>query len=131
MLAVVAGVVILQQGATNAAHLQKIPYRLKIGMYKGVPHYSLPAMQSAVAVAGIQAFTVLARRGGREMGLTVAGMLSVIASLNRGNFYKSMTSYRDNTVWQDVYHAVCPNGKIAYIKLTKVEDRIVIQFKEK
>ena len=34
-------------------------------------------------------------------------------------------------VWQDVYHAPCPNGKTAYIKVTVQVGAIVIQFKEK
>jgi len=34
-------------------------------------------------------------------------------------------------VWQDVYHAPCPNGKTAYIKVTIQAGAIVIQFKEK
>ncbi|MCF8208508.1 MAG: type II toxin-antitoxin system MqsR family toxin [Rhodoferax sp.] len=34
-------------------------------------------------------------------------------------------------VWQDVYHAPCPNGKSAYIKLTLQAGAVVIQFKER
>jgi len=45
-------------------------------------------------------------------------------------FYKSMTTYADHRVWQDVYHAPCPNGKMAYIKLTLQDGAVVIQFKE-
>jgi motility quorum-sensing regulator/GCU-specific mRNA interferase toxin len=30
-----------------------------------------------------------------------------------------------------VYHALCPNGKVAYIKVTRQAGAIVIQFKEK
>ena len=69
--------------------------------------------------------------GGIAMGLTDVEMLAVIASLTRHNFYKSMTTYNNHRVWQDVYHGNCPNGLIAYIKLTMVANRIVIQFKEK
>ncbi|MGW8160341.1 MAG: type II toxin-antitoxin system MqsR family toxin [Desulfoprunum sp.] len=46
-------------------------------------------------------------------------------------FYKSMTTIHDATLWQDVYHAPCPNGKTAYIKVTLREGAVVIQFKEK
>lgn len=100
-------------------------------MEKKIPHYSLVDMQAKIAVAGRNAFTVTAINGGRAMGLTDTDLLAVIASLNRRNFYKSMTTYNDHKVWQDVYHAVCPNGRIAYIKLTEVAERIVIQVKEK
>ncbi len=69
--------------------------------------------------------------GGRQMGLTTAEMLTVIASLSRQWFYKSMTTYADHRVWQDVYHAATPARKDAYIKITLRGTSPVIQFKEK
>jgi motility quorum-sensing regulator/GCU-specific mRNA interferase toxin len=69
--------------------------------------------------------------GGRNMGLTTAEMLAVIASLSRRNFYKSMTTYNDNRVWQDVYRAATMVKKDAYIKITMSGAVPVIQFKEK
>ena len=43
-----------------------------------------------------------------------------------------MTTHADSRVWQDVYHAPCPNGTVAYVKLTlTVGGKVVIQFKEK
>ena len=65
------------------------------------------------------------------MGLTAAEMLGVIASLSRRNFYKSMTTYADHRVWQDVYHAGTPAKKDAYIKITQRDEAPAIQFKEK
>lgn len=64
------------------------------------------------------------------MGLTSAEMLAVIASLSRHVFYKSMTTYADHHVWQDVYHAPTPVRKEAYIKITMRDRAPVIQFKE-
>ncbi|MEI7455906.1 MAG: type II toxin-antitoxin system MqsR family toxin [Nitrosomonadales bacterium] len=55
----------------------------------------------------------------------------MVLALNSSWLYKSMTTHSDSTVWQDVYHAPCPNGKIAYIKLTVQAGSVVIQFKEK
>ena len=100
-------------------------------MEKLTPHYSLAAMQAMIAVTGRYAFTQTALNGGIAMGLTDVQMLDVIASLASRDFYKSMTTHGDHRVWQDVYHGSCPNGLVAYIKLTQVADRIVIQFKEK
>ena len=100
-------------------------------MEKGRPHYDLAAMQAEIAVMGRDAFTMTAIFGGAAMGLDIAEMLHVIAGLTRHEFFKSMTTYADHRVWQDVYHAPCPNGRIAYVKLTQVADHIVIQFKEK
>ena len=65
------------------------------------------------------------------MGLTTAEMLAVIAALTRRDFYKSMKAYADPHVWQDVYHAMTPVRKDAYIKITLRHWAPVIQFKEK
>lgn len=100
-------------------------------MEKSRPHYPLAVMQARIAASGREAFTQTAVAGGRAMGLTVADMLWVLGRLTGRDFYKSMTTHHDHRVWQDVYHAQCPNGFVAYIKLTEVADRIVIQFKGK
>lgn len=100
-------------------------------MEKSKAHYQLTAIQLLVAVSGIAAFTQTARINSVLMGLTAAQALSVIASLKPDMFFKSMTTTNDHRVWQDVYHAPCPNGKTAYIKLTLQSGAVVIQFKEK
>lgn len=61
-----------------------------------------------MAEAGVAAFTKTALDSGRAMGLTTTEMLGVIAELSRRNFYKSMTTYADHRVWQEVYHADTP-----------------------
>lgn len=40
-----------------------------------------------------------------------------------------MTSQADHTVWQDVYHAATPLGDV-YLKLTVVDDLLIVSFKE-
>ena len=55
----------------------------------------------------------------------------VVLSLQRSMLFKSMTTHADHRVWQDVYHAPCPNEKTAYIKVTIHAGATVIQFKEK
>jgi motility quorum-sensing regulator/GCU-specific mRNA interferase toxin len=84
-----------------------------------------------VARLGAAAFTKSALDGGRMMGLTTAEMLQVIASLSRREFHKSMTTYADHRVWQDVYQAGTPVRKDAYIKITLRDTAPVIQFKER
>jgi motility quorum-sensing regulator/GCU-specific mRNA interferase toxin len=96
-----------------------------------MPHYDLASVQADVAWLGAAAFTKIALDGGRAMGLTSAEMLAVIAALTRRDFYKSMTTYADPHVWQDVYHAMTPVRKDAYIKITLRHWAPVIQFKEK
>jgi motility quorum-sensing regulator / GCU-specific mRNA interferase toxin len=98
---------------------------------KRARHYDLTRVQADVARLGAAAFTKAALDGGRTMGLTSAEMLAVIASLTRRDFYKSMTSYADHRLWQDVYHAATPVRKDASIKITLRAAAPVIQFKEK
>lgn len=100
-------------------------------MEKPTPHYDLLAIQALAVKLGATAFTKTALDGGREMGLTLSEMLSVVGGLTRRNFYKSMTTHFDHRVWQDVYHAQTPVGKEAYIKITMSGAAPVIQFKER
>jgi len=100
-------------------------------MEKRTPNYDLARIQADVARLGAAAFTKTALDGGRSMGLTTAEMLAVIANLSRRDFYKSMTSFADHRVWQDVYHAATPVRKDAYIKITLRDSAPVIQFKER
>ena len=100
-------------------------------MEKRKPHYDIALIQAEVARLGAAAFTKTALDGGRMMGLTSAEMLAVIASLLRRDFFKSMTTYADSRVWQDVYYAQTPVRKEAYIKVTLRDGAPVIQFKER
>ncbi|SPF39919.1 motility quorum-sensing regulator [Candidatus Sulfopaludibacter sp. SbA4] len=100
-------------------------------MEKRAPHYDLGGVQAQVARLGPAAFTKTALDGGREMGLTSREMLAVIAALTRRDFYKSMTTYADPHIWQDVYYAPTPVDKEAYIKITMRGVAPVIQFKER
>ena len=100
-------------------------------MEKRSPHYDLARVQADVARLGAAAFTKTALDGGRSMGLTTAEMLAVIASLSRREFYKSMTTFSDHRLWQDVYHAATPVRTYAYNKITLRDAAPVIQFKEK
>jgi motility quorum-sensing regulator / GCU-specific mRNA interferase toxin len=100
-------------------------------MEKHKSHYSLTDIQSIVSREGRLVFTGTARRGIEAMGLTRVEGVYVVLSITPSMLYKSMTTHSDASVWQDVYHAPCPNGKIAYIKLTMQVGAVVIQFKEK
>lgn len=99
-------------------------------MEKRTAHYDLLAVIAVVRERRAAAFTKTALDGGRLMGLTVAEMVEVVCGLTPRCLYKSMTTYADSRVWQDVYHADTPAGK-AYVKLTlRADGAPVIQFKE-
>jgi len=100
-------------------------------MEKRIAHYPLSRILTAVREGGVDAFTKTARRNIALMGLSLDEAMTVVAELTPRMLYKSMTSHADHRVWHDVYHAPCPNGKIAYIKLTEEDNTPVIQFKEK
>jgi len=68
--------------------------------------------------------------GGAAMGFNTNEMLDVVSNLENRNLYKSMTSHADHTVWHDVYHADTHHG-VVYLKLTIVENLLIISFKEK
>jgi motility quorum-sensing regulator/GCU-specific mRNA interferase toxin len=56
-------------------------------------------------------------------------MLAVILALTPADFYKSMTTHHDHTIWQDVYRPTTAVGDV-YLKLTVVDDVLVVSFKE-
>lgn len=100
-------------------------------MEKRTAHYDLNAIKARVAAGGMDAFTRTARDNARQMGLDAEASLNVVRGLQRGMLFKSMTTQCDVSIWQDVYHAPCPDGKVAYIKVTLQAGAVVIQFKER
>ncbi|WP_235185271.1 type II toxin-antitoxin system MqsR family toxin, partial [Cupriavidus sp. SK-3] len=59
-----------------------------------------------------------------------AAMLAIVAGLVPHDFYKSMTTHADHTIWQDVYRPVTPYGGV-YLKLTVIDDLLIVSFKER
>lgn len=86
-------------------------------MEKSTPHYDLSVVKAEVLKLGSKAFTLAAREGGRKMMLSTAQMLRIVALLDYRMLHKSMTTYADHRVWQDVYHTTFQDREI-YIKVT-------------
>ncbi len=101
-------------------------------MEKKTPHYTLQCIQADVQLLGAVAFTKSALDGGRTIGLTLAQIQRVIATLKHKALYKAMSTHADHRVWQDVYHAQA-YGLAIYIKVTYRPSGgpPVIAFKEK
>ncbi|AJZ62749.1 MULTISPECIES: type II toxin-antitoxin system MqsR family toxin [Paraburkholderia] len=97
-------------------------------MEKSTPHCKLAEVQS-LARAGNIRITKSAVIGAAALGLGPAAIIETLLSLERGNFRKSMTTYADHRVWQDVYCAVTEAGMV-YLKLTVIDDVLVVSFKE-
>jgi motility quorum-sensing regulator / GCU-specific mRNA interferase toxin len=97
-------------------------------MEKSTPHSKLSAVKDLLAAGSVRT-TQSARIGAVALGLDFGGMLSVIERLEAKDFYKSMTTHDDHRVWQDVYRPMTQVGRI-YLKLTVVDDVLIVSFKE-
>lgn len=83
-------------------------------MEKRTPQYPLATVKSLLE-AGKVRITQSAIIGARELGLTEDDIVTTVQGLTMGDFYKSMTTYGDYTVWQDVYRPKTSAGDI-YLK---------------
>ena len=101
-------------------------------MEKRKPTYDLQSFKAVAVSLDSLEVTFSALQGARELGLCSTGIVAVLQSMERKDFYKSMTSIADHTVWQDVYH-VPWNDIIIYIKITagRVAEFRLLSFKEK
>ena len=99
-------------------------------MEKGTPHCKLSMVKALVEAGQVRA-TASAYQGARELGIEdMAGMCEVVLALTVRNFHKSMTTHADHRIWQDVYHARITGGATAYLKLTVIDDVLIVSFKE-
>jgi motility quorum-sensing regulator/GCU-specific mRNA interferase toxin len=96
---------------------------------KRIAHYSLIAIKELIG-KNKYFVTLSARQGYTELGMSDDDMLEVIQKLTSKNLYKSMTSYNNHQLWQDVYHSTF-NGIALYVKLQMKENAIIISFKER
>ena len=97
-------------------------------MEKRTPHCKLAVVKTLVKGGKVRT-TQSARSGAVELGLAFSEMLDVVVALTPADFYKSMTTHADHTVWQDVYRPSTQVGDV-YLKLTVVEDVLIVSFKE-
>lgn len=97
-------------------------------MEKRTPHCKL-ALVKALIEAGKVRTTNTARMGAADMGFSYSEMLDVVTGLTAKDFYKSMTTHADYKVWQDVYRPSTSAGSV-YLKLTVIEDLLIVSFKE-
>ena len=56
-------------------------------------------------------------------------VVGVIRALTPRDFHKSMTTHADHRIWQDVYRPTTDVGAV-YLKLTVIEDVLIVSFKE-
>ncbi len=99
-------------------------------MEKRTPHCKLSVVKTLVETGKVHA-TASAFNGARDLGIQdLAGMCAVVMSLTLADFYKSMTTHADHRIWQDLYHAKTAQGADVYLKLTVMDDVLIVSFKE-
>ncbi|WP_445179680.1 type II toxin-antitoxin system MqsR family toxin [Pseudomonas sp. McL0111] len=86
-------------------------------MEKNTPHYDLAVIKAEVRRLGTKAFTKSAEKHGLDLGFSLKEMREIIFELQHRMLYKSMTTYDDHRVWQDVYYINSKDLEI-YIKVT-------------
>lgn len=76
--------------------------------------------------------TLSAFSSAQEVGFTTEDIIKAIQMLKQNNFYKSMNSYADYKIWQDVYYLTYQGVKL-YIKFSIKENGkfLLLSFKEK
>jgi len=92
------------------------------------PHCALQRVKALVEAGKVRT-THTARVGAVALGFSYADMLAVVLALKSADFYKSMTTYADHTIWQDVYRPKTSAGDV-YLKLTVLDDVLIVSFKE-
>ncbi|MHC8324117.1 type II toxin-antitoxin system MqsR family toxin [Pseudomonas sp. GB2N2] len=101
-------------------------------MEKNTPHYDLAVVKAEVVRLGRKAFTRSALESGNDVGFSVWQMIQAICELEHRMLFKSMTTYTDHRVWQDVYHTTFQGIEI-YVKVSYRAGggHPVVSFKEK
>ena len=97
-------------------------------MEKSTPHCKLSVIKSMIEAGKVRT-TFSALSGAEMLGFDLDGMIAVVMTLNSSDFYKSMTSHADHRVWQDVYRPTTSAGDV-YLKLTVIDDVLIVSFKE-
>ena len=97
-------------------------------MEKHKAHYPLSTVKQLVSQGRIRT-TLSASLGAEALGFDQEERVEVVLALSQGDFYKSMTTYHDHREWQDVYRPTTSRGRL-YLKLTVVEEVVLVSFKE-
>jgi motility quorum-sensing regulator / GCU-specific mRNA interferase toxin len=97
-------------------------------MEKSTPHCKLSVVKTMIEANKVRS-TMSALAGGAALGFDFAGIIAVISALTSADFHKSMTTHADHRIWQDVYRPITSAGEV-YLKLTVIDDVLIVSFKE-
>ncbi len=117
-----------ESGRSALTYLLILTYLVTIS--RGEIHPALQARRrQSVGHGGSVRTTRTAREGAVALGFDLDGMLAVIQALTTADFHKSTTTHADHRVWQDVYRPMTAAGEV-YLKLTVIDDVLIVSFKE-
>ena len=97
-------------------------------MEKNKPHCPLHVVKALIESGQVRA-TATALMDARSLGFDASGLYNEVLCLQSTEFYKSMTTYNDHTIWQDVYRHRA-GEKMLYVKMTVINDVLIVSFKE-
>ena len=100
-------------------------------MEKRKAHYSLEEIRAAFADPTRLNRSFVSKQGADALGMDDIAVVATMQALTAANFEKSMTSYADHRVWQDVYRPKAA-GTALYVKvmLDAQQALFLISFKE-
>ncbi len=97
-------------------------------MEKHTPHCKLQVVKALVNAGQVRA-TLSALSGAAALGLSFDEVVATVLALTPADFFKSMTTHADHRIWQDVYRPRTAVGDV-YLKLTVIDDVLIVSFKE-
>ena len=97
-------------------------------MEKRTPHCPLSIVKRLIQEGKVRS-TFSALASAAVLGLDFEGMIGVVLALTARDFYKSMTTHADHRMWQDVYRPNTQAGEV-YLKITVIDDVLIVSFKE-
>jgi motility quorum-sensing regulator/GCU-specific mRNA interferase toxin len=100
-------------------------------MEKRKPHYLLRDIKAAFADPAKLNRSFASKQGADDLGMDDEAVVAVIQALSVADFDKSMTSYANPKVWQDVYKPKAGQTEL-YVKFTLdgMKALFLISFKE-
>ncbi len=100
-------------------------------MEKRKPHYALADVKVAFANPATLNRSFMSKQGADALGMDDVAVVATIQALAAADFEKSMTSYADHRVWQDVYRPRTAGTEL-YVKFTLDAQKalFLISFKE-
>lgn len=100
-------------------------------MEKRKPSYDLIAIKAAIGSVETLSIKRTALRNAETLGYDDVGIVNIILGIERRMFVKSMTTFENHRLWQDVYH-VPAHDLTLYVKFQEdlLTEFTVVSFKE-